>query len=245
MKSVFPVFLLFLACVAEEKKDQQYFPVIEITDNEWATYEGRWLTDGGIVDIELSLKSGAFGIDSYFELNQRFLSNTTANGIRTNGLYSTNSNLPGKELGICLHDLGLWKRGYLRYRKSNGAREVDEMFFVTRGNQELLPCDDKYTPLTTDWRYTLHKRSKLFTVEGYFTFDQDSAEFYERNTMERWKLAQLAEFENLKMKYKQLAKEKYEGIYLKALAYSVADMTSQDKELLVIREIKDIANDPD
>jgi hypothetical protein len=123
---------------------------------------------------------------------------------------------------------------------------MEEMFFITRGHDELIPCDNEYKPLTTDWRYTLHRRSNLFTVEGYVTFDSDSAEFYERNVMERWRLADLEEFQELKEKYRQTAKEKYEGIYLKALAYSVADtIPDSERRLLVIKWIKDFNNDPD
>ena len=129
----------------------------------------------------------------------------------------------------------------------------DEMFFLTRGNDELLPCDDNFKPITTDRRYTLHKRSRLFTVEGYITFGQDSAEyfkqdsatFFERNTSEYWRVTDLGEFNELRLLYKKLAKEKFEGVYLKALAYSVMDTTLREKNVLVIKRISDVGNDPD
>ena len=120
------------------------------------------------------------------------------------------------------------------------------MFFVTRGNDELLPCDNNFIPLTLDRRYTLHRRSNLFTVEGYFTLEHDSFEFFERNTREYWKVTDLGEFNELTVAYNKLAKEKYEGIYLKALAYSVLDSTSmRDKDVLVIKRILSLGNDPD
>ena len=248
MTKLFPLILIVLTCCSKEQKSNKPFPVLEINDDEWATYEGRWLAKDGLFSLELSLKSGAFGIDSYFELSQRFLSDSSASGGRTRGLYSTNYSFPNNELGICLHDLHPWEndRTFLRYQKISGLNVTEEMFFMTRGNEELIPCDDHYKPLTTDWKYTLHKRSKLFTVEGYITFSQDTAEFFERNVRERWRVAELGEFEVLRSKYKELAKEKYEGIYLKALAYSVETDTSVNvKRHLVIKYIKDLNNDPD
>lgn len=70
--------------------------------------------------------------------------------------------------------------------------------------------------------------------------------FFERNTRERWKVTDLGEFNELRLIYKQLAKEKHEGIYLRALAYSVLDTTSPgEKNALVIKRIKNAGKDPD
>ncbi len=134
----------------------------------------------------------------------------------------------------------------MRFKPSGSIYSPDEMFFTTRGNDELLPADNHFAAITSDRRYTLHRRSKLFTVEGYITFEQDSAVFFERNTFEHWKVTDLGEFNELKLLYKQLAKEKYEGIYLKALAYSVSDPTSKkEHSTLVIKRIKSAGKDPD
>jgi hypothetical protein len=254
MKKIVPLIFLLSACTVHEKKKQDTFSVLTISDDEWATYEGKWLVNGGIIRFELSLKSGAFGYDSYYRLSESFNSDSLACGSTSNDTYSTYNGFANKELGICLHDLGSYcKATYLRYKKSQGIDMPDEMFFLTRGNDELLPCDDKFKPITTDRRYTLHKRSKLFTVEGYLTFEQDSAAFFkqdtatffERNTFERWKVTNLGEFNELRLLYKKLAKVKFEGIYLKALAYSVLDTTRREKNALVIKRIVDVGNDPD
>ena len=86
----------------------------------------------------------------------------------------------------------------------------------------------------------------MFTVEGYFTVEQDSVDFFERNTGEYWKVADLGEFNELVVAYNKLAKEKYEGVYLRGLAYSVRDITSvTGKDALVIKRIKSLGNDPD
>jgi hypothetical protein len=233
------------ACTVQE---QRSFPVLPIADDgEWATYEGRWLTPGGVIRFELSLKSGAFGYDSYYQIRESFESDSLASGGSSQGLYSSYGGFPNQEFRICLHAVSTFKKAsYLRYKKFGSFDDTYEMFFTTRGNDELLPCDNNYNPLTLDRRYTLHRRSKLFTVEGYFTVEQDSVEFFERNVMQYWKVTDLGEFNDLLVAYKKLAKEKYEGIYLKALAYSVRDSTSMaDKDALVIKRILSLDNDPD
>ena len=248
MNKLFLSICFVSACTVYEKEKQTHFPALTISENdEWATYEGKWLTKGGVIRIELSLKSGSFGYDSYYKLRESFEADSWASGAPSQGLYSSYDGFPNSEFRICLHDVNSYdKGGYLRFKKLGNINSKDEMFFMTRGNDELLPCDNNFNPLTLDRRYTLHRRSNLFTVEGYFTMEQDSIEFFERNTGEYWKITDLGEFNELTVGYKKLAKEKYEGIYLKALAYSVRDTTSMTgKNALVIKRIIDLGNDPD
>lgn len=244
MKTLTLLSLVLVACSAPEKEEQVSFPVLYIADDEWVNYEGRWLTKGGILRLELSLNAGAYGFDSYYKLHESFESDSLARGTTSHGQYSTYYEANTKQFKICLHDLSEYPHNtHWRYKRPNSS---EEMFFTTRGNDELLPCDENYDPITTDKRYTLHKRSKLFTVEGYFTIEQDSLEFFERNTFERWSVADLGEIDSLKSGYKQLAKEKFEGVYLKALAYSVLDTASSKRETtLVVKRIFNMGNDPD
>lgn len=248
MYKLFLFILLVSACTVHKKEEQNPFPVLAISDDEnWATYEGKWLTTGGVIRLELSLKSGAVGFESYYKLKEFFEADSSASGTTSQGLYSSYNGFPNSEFRICLHDLNTYDRGsYLRYKKLGSVDGTDEMFFKTRGNDELLPCDNSFNPLTLDRRYTLHRRSKLFTVEGYFTIEQDSVEFFERNTREYWKVTDLGEFNELTVAYDKLAKEKSEGVYLKALAYSVRDTSSMTgRDALVIKRIKRLGNDPD
>jgi hypothetical protein len=85
----------------------------------------------------------------------------------------------------------------------------------------------------------LYRRSNLFTAEGYVTADSTTSEFYERNTGEKWNLAKLVEYDSIKMTYQKLATEKNEGIYLKALAYSIEDSDSANSshKSIVIKRI--------
>ncbi|MBY0433416.1 MAG: hypothetical protein K2U26_04830 [Cyclobacteriaceae bacterium] len=245
MKKLLLIILVFASCAKYKKVNQPIFVNPIASEDEWAEYEGRWLTNGGIVRLELSLQTGSFGYDANYKLHE-FFSDRRATNCISRGGYSTYSGFANKELGLRLHDLSEYKYGaFLRYKPFYDKGAPDEMYFMTRGKEELLPCDDNFKPITTDTRYTLHKRSKLFTVEGYFTFEADSAKFFERNTFEHWKLADLGEFQELKSHYQKLATEKFEGIYLKALAYAVSDSTAERKSALVVKRIIDLNNDPD
>lgn len=231
------------ACVSTEQEKTILFPILNIVEDEWATYEGRWLTKGGTIHFELSLKTGPLGMDSYYVLRESFRSDSLSHGTTSHGRYSTFYGSNNKEVGICLRDLGRYEYSVaLRYQKSQDMPE--EMFFLTRGESELLPSDDSFKPLTTDRRYTLHKRSKQFTVEGYLTLENDSVSFFERNTRERWRVTDLGEYDQLRELYNRLAREKYEGIYLKGLAYSVSD-TIPGEQALVIKRLAAVGNDPD
>lgn len=79
----------------------------------------------------------------------------------------------------------------------------------------------------------LRKMGRKFkqTVEGYFTVYKDTSEYYERNTQTKWPVARLAYYDEAVKKYRMLAKEKYEGIYLKALSYSVRHRDAFGKEV--------------
>ena len=69
---------------------------------------------------------------------------------------------------------------------------------------------------------------------------------YQNTGFGYWKVANLGELDGLKLMYKQLATQENEGIYLKALAYSVLDTNPQrEKNALVIKDIKSIGKDPD
>lgn len=234
--------LLLSACSLSEKKNEVPFLVAPLKDEQWATFEGRWKSPDAVIHLELSLESGSVGADAHYDLHELKEATKFASGTSSQNLYSTYIRDAGKEFGIRLHNLAEYSySNYFRYPSNSDQGE--EMFFLTRGDEELIPCDDKFQPLTDDWRSTLHKRSRPFTVEGYFTFEKDSAKFFERNAMQNWKLTELGDFFELKTKYAQLAKQKHEGIYLKGLAYSVKDR--QLKDVLVIKRILDVGNDPD
>ena len=252
MKKILILIVLISACSFDEKKTHEAFPVVTISDDEWTTYEGLWQSNDATIGLELSLEVGAPGFDSYYKLRESSVADSSASGTSSHGRYSSYHELTNMVFRIVLHDLVEFNNDlivfnqvkYFRFKKSQNL--PDEMFFITRGTDELLPCDDNFKPITEDWQFTLHKRSRLFTVEGYITFEHDTARFFERNTRENWKVANLGELDGLKLMYKQLATQENEGIYLKALAYSILDTNPQrEKNALVIKDIKSIGKDPD
>jgi hypothetical protein len=243
-------YLLFLIVIAtscnyENKKSNIEFSIKSIPEKNWETYEGKWLTQDGIIRLELFLSTSSNNIDSYYKLHESFESEKSASSTTSKGKF-TFYPLTNKEFGIRLHNLGMYSKGiHFRVKESKYMDISEEMFFITRGVNELIPTDENFKPITLDKKYTLHKRLDYLTVEGYITFDNDTAQYYERNTMQYWKIAELGEFDDLKSTYKKMTKEKYEGLYLKALAYSVTDNSSPTEKSLVIKRVKAIGNDPE
>lgn len=213
------------------------FLILSNERDDWVHYEGQWLTEEGVVQLELSLKEGVAGVESEYRLHERFSNPKIAGGTSTRATYSSFSNgNPGKGVRIVLHDLSAYSlKSYFRYQKGEGFPE--EMFFISYGQDVLIPCDDKFVPLTTDVRYALHRRSEPVTVEGYITFEDDSVDFFERNTFKHYKLANLGEFQIVQAGYKKWAKEKHEGVYVKAVAYTVTDSTHYDLKAIVMKRI--------
>ncbi|MCW5911568.1 MAG: hypothetical protein KIT62_10860 [Cyclobacteriaceae bacterium] len=235
MKYIF-LFLFLAACSAYQKTEEPFL-IVTTGNEEWVHYEGQWLSGDGKVYLELSLKTGVPGSDAEYMLYESFSTERLSAGTSTRSTYSTFHNrASGNAFGLVLYNLtpsGI--KSFFRYRKSEDLPE--EMFFITRGQDELIPCNNEFEPLTTDSRYTLHRRSDLITVEGYVTFDSGSVDFFERNTRKRYKVADLAEFYSLQTGYKKWAKVEYEGVYVKALAYTIADSTATDNKALVIKRL--------
>ena len=94
----------------------------------------------------------------------------------------------------------------------------EDLLLKSNGDHELILVDDQFNETIPG--LSLRRRSELFTVEGYFTVYNDTTEFFEKNTRKKWAVAQFGDYSDAIKKYHELAKEKHEGIYLKALAYS-------------------------
>lgn len=246
MKKLLLLPILLYACTPKENSITQDFSTKSISNEEWATYEGKWIAEKGIISLELALQKNPPGVNSYYKLHESLVEAKRASGTYSRGTFSIYHGLPNDEFGIRLHDLSPNTTGvHFRVKQSRFLNLAEEMFFITRGNNELIPCDENFNPITTDRKHTLHKRIDYITVEGYITFDRDSAHYYERNTSEYWKVAELGEYDSLEVKYKQMTTENYEGLYLKALAYSISDSTALNGKALVIKRIKALGNDPD
>jgi hypothetical protein len=251
MKNLLVLLFAFAACAPPKEEKKIPFPVLTVTEAEWAVYEGRVVNENGEVeDIELSLKQAAVGVDSYYKLDRRKDDKTqpvkTIHPVAFNpmGSYSVNYGLANHEQGITVHCKMEGSPPHTITTENNrkitfpGFEDGEDIYFATQGTDKLILTDSDFKPFSAT-QNTLYKRLALFTAEGYVTADSVTSEFFERNTGEKWKLAKLIEYDSIKTVYKQLATEKNEGIYLKALAYSIVDpdSTSEGGKSLVIKSI--------
>jgi hypothetical protein len=238
--------VLVASCSRQEKNDDKISLLHAPTQSEWTVYEGKWKTNEGILRIELTLQAGAPGVDARFELIEEMGSTNSFSGAISRGNYTIFFGQQNNETVIRLNNLRPNNQTpYFRQSKSWLFDTNEEMYFVSRGSNELLPCDRDFRVYSTEKAFALHKRSDPFTVEGYITFS-DSVDFFERNTGEHWKVSDLGEYDTLQIMYDQMAKEKFEGVYLKALAYTVSDSVSiGENRSLVIKRILTMGRDPD
>lgn len=108
------------------------------------------------------------------------------------------------------------------------------------GNNKLLILDNDSNPVTTDAEYNLtRRRSTLFTVEGYFVYQDDRANFFETNTKENFTVSKLGAFYDACRQYHQLTEKKSEPIYLKAVGFLISDPNADgdETESLVLKRI--------
>lgn len=242
-----------LSCSTKEEAPPPVYPAAYEAEPEWVQYEGYYPDGrGGRLTLELSLKTGGVGVENQFKFSERdFECNCMYHGGNGAGSYSTMYGANPSETVIELRGDGFnyyvtagdesSKSNREKFMTERTASEI-EMFFRSDGNDRLIALAKNLQPLSEDETYTLHRRSKLFTVEGYLTFDKDSAEFFEMNTNENWVVAKLGVYKSAKFKYLELAKEKFEGLYVKALGYSVNHVNpkGQDINALVLRQIFEI-----
>ena len=234
-----------LAC-SQSPTDLEPFPHYLMEEEEdWITYEGILPgKDGHQVKVELSLVPATPGMDSYYKIWESIESdapgNQFASSIHSRGRYELLSS-PGASI-IRLIDkrktnaLFRAKVTPMEFQRELEIRE--DLILKGNGDHQLILVDDDFNAV--DSRYILTRRnSPLFTVEGYFTVYGDTTDFFEKNTQKQWAVAQLGEYDKAVNKYTYLAKEKFEGVYVKALSYSVVTQNREGKDInaLVFKRI--------
>lgn len=249
MKKIYPAMMILLSCCQAENKEAEVFPEIYYDDNQWVVYEGIVpLESGEEITMELSLHPGSPGLDSDYRLDEWSQEyNSYMMGRSSANKYTTLVGSNPDEVIIKLHNsrinrpvvLGTESPEELKKIRKSFNRSTD-LFFKAKGN-ELVLVDDNFEEINPA-KYSLIRRSKVFTVEGYITFVNDTSEFFEMNTRENWALAERGMFDKARSDYYSMAKEKFEGIYLKGLGYSVEHVSSSGKEInaLVLRNIYDM-----
>jgi hypothetical protein len=246
LKQILPILLLMASCSSREEKQADKLFTRSVTPEEWTVYEGKWKTPDGLLRIELFLEEGAPGMDARFKLFESIESTHIGTGSATFGSYTIFYGLQNEEIGIRLNRLAQNSPNqHFRQSKSWFFDDDEEMYFISKGDLQLIPSDESFVPISTEEKFAMTKRlSKPFTVEGYITFSEASAEFFERNTGENWMVSNFGERDTLQTIYGNLAKEKFEGIYVKALAFvGDNDKKSSDKNTLVIKRVLKIGSE--
>ncbi|HEU5291366.1 MAG TPA: hypothetical protein VFU05_12025 [Cyclobacteriaceae bacterium] len=241
MKKILPLILLF-ACSNKEKVETPPPPTVANEKVKKIFYEGTIKSKYGEGPIELALAEIETGLSSSFELKGDIMKDKLF-GMAT-GEYSTLSGAASNEVILQLHGRFFMMGRAQKAPKKEAVEfkpELNELdlFFVTEGGNKLVLVDEDFDRIAEDNRFTLYKRSRLFTAEGYITFEDTRTEFFEQNTNERWNVAPLGVYGDAQHIYDSLVSQKFEGMYMKALAYSV-ESDSSDKELLVIKKILDM-----
>lgn len=234
-----------------QTRHNEFLPLVDSPNNEWTTFEGKILSpQDEVIDVELSLKESSPGVPSFYRLNGIVITDQFGTIVQSQGQYQAMSlgdgsfaiRLLGAKTGYPVSSDAFFKRNIDRLRlapsKPNEYHAAD-FCFVTTGDGRLALADEDFNRQSDDDRYTLFRRSGLFTVEGYLSLESDSSlSFFERNTFENWHVARLGMFAALQQKYVALATEPWEGIYIRALAYSVSDSAvSAPRGALVVKKV--------
>lgn len=242
---------MLFACTSKEKTELPPSPTVVDERAKRIIYEGIIKTKYGEGPVELSLAEAETGLTAPFDIRGNFVKDQVFTIVR--GDYSTLQGAAGNEIVLQLHGTIMStvgknpKKGTVEAYKPE-VNDLD-LFFVTDGGNKLVLVDENFDRIADDNRYTLFRRLRLFTIEGYVTFENTSTEFYEQNTNENWTVAPLGKYANAQKIYDSLVTQKSEGMYLKALAYAIESDSSFDEprknyatygigsELLVIKKI--------
>ena len=238
--------LIFLLAVAVfscsgPQPDSEPYPNYLIEEEDWIVYEGTLPSSyGPDVHVELSLFPVTPGLDSRYNMIESYPNTVSpkeyGGWIRSVGRYIVLSSPDGQIIHIT-------DRNFIRSVSMRGDFPMPEfgtenLYLKSDGEHRLIFIDESLKEQSR--KYLLTRRSSpLFTVEGYFSVYNDTTDFFEKNTRKQWSVAQLGEYDEAVKNYNYLAKEKFEGVYLKALAYAVRHPTREGEEIdaLVFKKI--------
>jgi hypothetical protein len=223
MRKILLLFVLF-ACSSKEKIEPPPSPTVVEDKSQWTPYEGTIKTELGEWPIELYLDESQPGLTSSFEIRGNSFANIGLNMF--GGKYTTLPGATGNEVIFQLHgNIMIFprtkpdpKKGVTSFKPE--VQEID-LFFITEGGNKLILVDEDFDRVSEDNRYTLFKRSRLFTVEGYVTIEDTHTEFFEKNTHENWLVAPIGVYNEVQNIYDSLVTGKSEGMNLKAVAYFI------------------------
>jgi len=257
MKKIIYFILAGLFSCQGEKTPEAFFPRDQQEENVWMVYEGRVpLSDDSHLYMEVSMLpsdqigEGAFQLKEFMETDGALIPISSFEG-KYSTLYGET---PGDQVIQFLHsaqEKGV-KRSYLTsgfqsdFKNSQIRMIREELFRKTDltvkvdGKNKLLVLDEHLRPLVLDPQFNLTRRlSKLFTIEGYFRHNGDTADFLEMNTRERWAVTKLGSYHQAIRQYHELTTEKFQVTYLKGIGYSIrhTNKAGKETEALVLKKI--------
>jgi hypothetical protein len=242
----FTYLIIFLVCCCQtERNDHAAFPIISANQDKLIVYEGVIPLDSGEeLTIVLGLLPGSPGFPSYYVLDEwSAVHNNLMIGRNSANQFTTLAGSNADEVFIKLHNSRTQNNFFSKRAsdtKNKNIKRTKDLWFKTKGNTLIL-VDDDLKEVNAE-RFNLIQRSKPFTVEGYITFVNDTVDFFEMNTRETWALADRGQLSKARYNYDRMATEKFEGIYLKGLAYTVDHISPDGREVtaLVLRNIYDM-----
>ena len=251
------------SCQREKMPDRIQLPE-QGNDRPLMVYEGRVpLNDKTSLYLEISmLPSGQTGEGS-FHINELLEGDFNYTPVASfKGNYSTLYGEDRQEIVVqfrnSAHEDGL-KRTYLangfkgdfttsriKMIREEAFRQTDLTVRI-HGKNKLVVLDDNLIPVTSDDHFNLTRRnSRLFTLEGYFRHNGDTADFLEMNTKEAWSVTKLGDYQKAITQYHQLVKEKSEVTYIKATGFSVRHTNKEGREIeaLVLKRVLQMTASP-
>jgi hypothetical protein len=135
---------------------------------------------------------------------------------------------------------------HLKMIREESFRKTDLVVKLESKNT-LAVLDQDLIPVSPDPAHHLTKRtSRLFTVEGYFRHNGDTADFFEMNTREHWAVSKLGDYHQAIRQYHKLVKEKFEITYIKATGYSIRHINRDGREIeaLVFKRVLQMTSSP-
>ena len=253
-------FILIAAFSCENSRNPRgELPFSPKENLSWFAYEGRVpLDEKRHLYLELSISGAAQTGEGSFHLEEFLEEDSKRSAVASsNGSYSTLFGANPDERILQFHNTGHTQpltRKYL-IQGFKGNRKIREEPFRgsdlavrSEGNNKLIVLNKDLQPVSLDREHNLIKRaSRIFTIEGYFRHNGDSADFYELNTGDACPVTKLGDYHTAIRQYYQLTERKFEVTYMKGIGFSIShtDERGRQIEALVVKKVLQMTSTTD
>lgn len=262
-KLTYLILIGIFSCQTETKRAEISLPDLA-ADRLWMVYEGRVPLDANTnLHIELSMLPSTGSGEGHYQLKESTETGETMTSVSSfTGKYSSFYGQTPDEIYVQLHnsahEKGLKRTHSVRSSGGNGEpsrismireevfRKTDLVVMIRSINMAVV-VDDRMNPLTLEPYTNLTRRtSPLFTVEGYFRHNGDTADFAEMNTRETWAVSKRGEYLKAIRQYYQLTKKKFDVTYMKAIGFTIRHTDKEGKEVdaLVLKKVLQMTAPP-